>query len=1843
MKNHFIIYFTLILLFSCQKKAVHSLETNVGSFQNYISGIQAGHILQEEGVKIFFNQSPIPVEKIGEELNPDLISISPTIKGKWIWENAYTIGFKSDLTEMQNPQTVYKVKLKMNQLFTEIPDSLNTLEFDFSFLPVQSQVNWKFLKSDPTNPNFMYIEAFVKFSDFVDSTTRINYLQIDEPNKHQIKFEVEQNLDGYWKYKFYNIERTQIEQKLSFSWDIDFSDQQKMESHSIKIPSISDFVITGVETEEMDERLVQIYFSDPLDQLQDLKSFVKLKPAQALSEIRSDQDVLYLRISNAEEDAAISVTLLPGIKSSNGKISKSEFQYDVLGKKQKPKVRILSSGNILPFSDQLVLPFEAINLKKVDIEIFKIFSNNVLFNLHMDYGNDSYNMVKMGRIVHQQTIELDAKQSGDNKRVWRTYGLELSKMITPEPGALYDVRISFKPEYSDYDCAKALTNLKSSEYGDLSGNSKYTSFWNQWGYYEYGDEDGTPCFEAEDPCCPYYYSSRKFARRLIMASNIGLIVKKSPEFDAHYIFVRDLMTGKEISGAEIKLYDGQLQCVYTGKSDGTGKLIHRSLSEIGIVMAKYKEHYAYLKLDQGRNLPLSEFDVNGVSSQQGLKIFNYAERGIWRPGDTILFGTILYQADQKIPSQLPLQVLLKNPNGKTVFQEGIHQNHFGHYSIKIPTRPDFITGDYTIEVKSGTVVSTKILKIETVKPNRYKVEYNADLIWEPSDEWPVMIAKASFLHGAPASGKKITVDMIYNSEMPEFKDFKSFQFFDPEQGTQAGVEKVADLDLDEKGMANFKYSIDRTQFRNDLNVVLETKIIEEGEVSTDYFEHKVKMHKHYLGIKFVSAEFGNYFPVEKPVQMEAAFVDHNGKAMPNEKLNMEVFLVDGNWWYEVRNNHYFVSEDQKKKLLQSSQITTDSKGLAKMNFTPKEYERYYVRLSSTKTKHSAGLNFYSGWDYGDDDESRQSEYIQVLKLETEKEKYLPGENAKISLPGAQKGNYLINLIKDNKILKTETIPAQKSKTDFSFAITEGMEPNVYLDISLIQPIAGQNSDLPIRMFGVVPVKVENVNRRLEPIIQTADVYKPGQKVEIEVSEKMGKEMAYQLFLVEDGLLGLTRFKTPDPYAWFFQKESMNLYTWDNYSQVIGSANGIFQGVYSIGGDQGIDPTQLAKMKRFKALALTTNVVSLKSKSKNKHTFELPNYNGSVRVMLVANHATAFGSAEKTVPVKSELLSDILFPRVMAIHDEISVPVSITVTDEKIKEVKVTVNTPQILKLVGPTTQSIRFDKPGEKKVFFKLSSKGIIGPAELSINASSANFTANSKVEFFVDNPNPIAHQVKEFWIEPGQTQQEVIGSFGSQGTRQNSISVSVFPGRSVEDMRKELIHYPHGCAEQTSSIAFGQLYLDQIIELDAQSKSEISRNVTAAIQKLSGFQKTNGGFSYWQHESDPSDYVSSYIGHFLLEAKRLGYQVSMDLVNNWKAYQLRTSRNYEIKKSDYGVYLEYNQAYRLYTLALASAPDWTGMNQMLQLKDRGLSSQWLLAGAYALSGKKEIAEGLIKNLSDQIKPYHESYYHYGSDVRDEAVIAMVLNDLNKKSEAGRLINKVFKKLKSNYFMSTQEMAFVLLSCGKIYQRTKGSGNMIKFNYKWNDMDKTIQSEYSNYTSTLTDASKSNWFFSNQSQIPLSVQILQYGKSDDQKIVNESNVLQMTVNYLDEFGKSINLNQINQADKIIANIQISHNGSAGYLRNLALTAAFPSCFEINNQRIGNLNPVNPRVKNTDFRDDRVYYYFDLGIRESLNLKVPLIANSVGQFMAPDFFVEAMYEPSIYARVNKGRVGVIAGK
>ncbi len=1843
-KNLSILIVLFIVLPQCKNSKI-TVTKNVDHFERYINAYPTGLLKSKDLVKVHFSSKAIDSSKIGTIADPSIFQISPSLTGTAKWLNEYTLAFEPEKTSIDRTIS-YVASVNIKSIFRDAPDSLSYFTFQFAYVPIEIKADWDYVYSDEQYQGAMLLEGILKTTDEISIDKIEKSVFVKMENGTSLKPEITKldNADYQYRVRIHNIQRSDVDTKLIVEWLTDPERPQTKKESGFSIPSTDKFIVTGVKEDPNDPRCLMVYFSDPIDKKQDLRGLITVNKDSVKANIVVEEGAVHVSF-NTDEFRTGELIIHDKIKSKAGKNLYTKHIHEFDFEEEKPKVRILSAGSILPYADKVILPFEAINLNQIDVEIFKIFSNNVLYNMHLNDYDDEYSMTKLGRVIHQQTIDLKSMNSADNRTKWISYGLDLTKLIVAEPGAIYEARLVFRPQYSSFRCKTQKPIANPSESNSLSGTNKFHSYWNTYGYYDeegYSDEESsiegsnsTKCYESENPCCIAYYRSENFARRTFLASNIAMMVKSSNDNHETHVMVYDVISASPLSSVDVKLYDKQLQVVSNGKTDAKGIVKFRTDEMPRFVVSAHGKNYAYLKIAEEKSLTTSEFDISGTHSQEGIKSFVFMERGVWRPGDTIHFNVILNQESIDLPQIFPLQIEFRNPNNQLVFQQNVSHNVMGLYYLKIPTLPSAVTGNYMLKINYGSTNLFENVKIETVKPNRFKVDWKFD---DEDIENASGILTASFLHGAPGSNKKADVRVRIQEQSPVFKGLNKFLFSDPAHSSRDEEEPLVKSITKQDGSMEVKLeNIFSKDFNGRVNCTFITEIMDDGgDISTDYITKQFDPHEIYLGLQMPETSYSSYYSGDKLSGIKVICVDKLGKPLSNKKVLVELYIADRTWWYEVRNRSSYYSENETKVLRESKELTTDSRGIATLDLKIEKYNSYYVHVSSDETTHACGSLFYTGWRYY---EEEAKEFVQVLSLSTDKEKYGVGETCKIELPGASSGTFVIHVIRNNKIIKTDIVNPSLPKTQYQLAITQDMFPNAYIDVSMIQGI-GKKNDLPLRLYGIVPVLVESENLKLKPKIAMKDVVRPEEEFAIEISEERSADMVYQLMIVDDGLLSLTRFKTPDPYSNMFAKEALTLLSWDNYDQFIGNDVSNLAKIFSIGGDQKISEEDIAKMQRFKPVVLVTGPQKLKKGGKNIHKFTINNYIGSVRVMLVGNNYNAFGSAEKNVVVRDELATQITFPRVVSVSDKISVPVTVFKYEDKIAsaDVEIKVNGP--IQLVGKNTQSISFGSLKEKTVWFELKPTGSLGAAKVECNAVSGSFRSKCFIDFYVDNPNPITTQASSIMVDAGASKDLNIPEYGMNGTQNVVLEISRIPKLKTDKYLKDLVHYPYGCVEQTTSSVFPQLYIQDLVNLNSEDLQKRADFISAAIKKLSSYQISNGGMAYWPGYNNVDEYCSAYALHFLNEAKNKGFQMNTDCISRLMKYLANVSSSFSLVKfnSNSYYYNNYNQAYRLYVLANANEPEWGAMNRLRMHNDEFLMAKWLLAGAYAVTGKKDIAREMVKNIQQKIIPYSESGYSYGSEIRDEAIISMVLYDIDRKEEAVNLINSVVEKLNVDSYPTTQELNFTLLAISKIYAKSNISGDGLKVNYEWNGKRESLSTPFASLQNKLTSKPLNQLKIENTSAIPLTINLVQSGKVVSNQKVNKSNGLGLSIIYLREDNKSFDPSQLKQGDKIKARIKVN-NQSVKNLKNVALSAVFPSGFEIQNRRIGGLITRQEGVDYFDIRDDRILYYFSLDKNKLIEFNISLAASYAGEFVAPLLNCEAMYEPQINAQLCEGVIKI----
>jgi len=805
-----------------------------------------------------------------------------------------------------------------------------------------------------------------------------------------------------------------------------------------------------------------------------------------------------------------------------------------------------------------------------------------------------------------------------------------------------------------------------------------------------------------------------------------------------------------------------------------------------------------------------------------------------------------------------------------------------------------------------------------------------------------------------------------------------------------------------------------------------------------------------------------------------------------------------------------------------------------------------------------------------------------------------------------------------------------------------MAPNVYAYVTLIQPHEQTVNDMPVRLYGVTPVLVEDAGTRLNPQIALPDEVRSQETFEVNVSEGGKKAMTYTLAIVDEGLLDITGFRTPDPWNYFYAREALGVKTWDIYDYVLGALGGTLDKALAIGGDEALKDKSATKAKRFIPVVKFLGPFTLEAGKSNRHRITLPLYTGSVKVMVIAGNDKAYGTADKQVLVRDPLMILATAPRVLSPGEKVSLPVTLFVQKENIRSVTLTASGNELIKFTSNRTEAT-ITEQGEKDVDFEFVTSDKTGKAEINITASGGGEKASYRLEIEVRSPNPPETRSEMKILRPGETYQKTFLPFGMEGTGSATLEVSSLPSVNIRKHLDWLIDYPHGCSEQVTSAAFPQLWLKQLYSNNTDLYVKSSANITAAINILVTRQMNNGGIALWPGSYQPDNWVTSYAGHFILEAEKLGYSIPSGFRQKWLRYQKNTAQSWKFDPN-YS-YTANDQAYRLFTLALADQPDKGAMNRLRETKNLPQLSRWLLAATFASAGRPEAADQLIDVRSIVTEEEYYDYY-YGGYLRDKSVILYTLTMLKKYEEAMPLLKAVCDDLNKNTWYSTQTVAWGLFAYSKFAEMNPSDNsrvNKISVTFNGEKKETGITSKMTATESLNMKNGENSLRVENISDNPVYVTFIQKGIPLISDILREDKGLAMTVDYLNMEMQPINEKSVEQGTDFAMVVKIANN-TFRRVENIALTQMVPSGWEIQNTRLFEavVGIKESAYDYRDFRDDRVHTYFSLNRGETKTFLIILNAAYKGEYLQPAVWCEAMYRENCYSRIP-GKPVVVTGQ
>lgn len=1805
------------------------------AFGEHIASYTAGVISSTSTLRIIMTNDAVDSSMIGQESSVKLFSLSPAVSGKTVWLDRRTVEFKPE-KNLSSGQ-IYSVSFYLSKL-KEVSEELSTFEYTFQVIPQNFEVTVDNIKPYvKTELKRQKIEGTLFTADVAEAAAieqmikpeqegkSLNVTWIHNPDGKQHTFTVEE------------VSRKEQASKVMLRTEGKPLGLERNDEQEVEIPSLSDFKLMNSKVVQSPNQYVVLQFSDPLKDPQNLRGMITIAEVGDLEfDIQDNEIWVY---PPARQSGSKTIRIEAGIRNILDYKMKDVTTTEVVFEQVAPSVRFTGKGNILPSTDGMVLPFEAVNLNAVDVSITQIFENNILQFLQVNNFDGSQELHRVGKNVMKKTIQL-ANTGVTDFGKWNRYTLDLSTLFNTEPGAIYQVKISFKKAYSTYNCdGEETTEEPESQF---ESDYEYEGYDDEYEYYYYDDYDWE---QRDNPCHSSYYTTNKTTiRKNILASDLGLTAKRGDDGNSH-IFVTDLKTTQPIASVQVELFDYQQQSMGTGTTGADGKVIINTKEIPFVVVAKNGTQRGYLKMNYGESLSVSSFDVSGEVIQRGIKGFLYGDRGVWRPGDSLFLTFILEDKNKLLPAAHPVVFELQNPQGQIVNRLVKSTSENGFYNFATATSADAPTGNWTGRIKVGGTEFSQTLKIETVKPNRLKInlDFGVDKFTSSSVSGTLDV---KWLHGAPGRNLKAEFDMLLVRVPTTFKKYEAYNFEDPAREFYSEATPVFEGLTDAEGKAKVNVNLESNYAAPGfLSAVFRGKVFEEsGNFSIDRFSIPYSPYESYIGIKTPEGEkYSGILYFDKQHQIDLVTLDQNGAGVSREGIEISMYKLGWRWWWDNSDEsiaNYI--EGSYSKLVKSGKVkTVNGKGAwtFEMKQAEHEYGRYFIRACDPVSGHCTGQIVYidePGWysrARGDDEKGGAT----ILSFSTDKPNYNIGEKATLTIPGSANGRALVSIESGSKVLQTYWVETQAGETKFSFDVTPEMTPNVYVHVALLQPHAQTTNDLPIRLYGVTNIRVEDPNTHLEPIITMNDVLEPGEEVSIKISEKNKRKMTYTIAVVDEGLLDITRYKTPDPWNRFYAREALGVRTWDIFDNVMGAFGAHLERLISIGGDAEMagkedDP----RANRFKPVVKFFGPFTLDGSSAT-HKFIMPQYIGSVKTMVVAGYEGAYGKAEKATPVRKPLMVLATLPRVLGPEETLKLPVTLFTQEKSIRNAKVEV------KVSGPLTvnggsQSVSIPASGDLTIDFDLAVKAATGIAKVEVIATSGSYKATDVIEIDVRNPNTPVTRVTESLLDAGKSWTVDAVPFGISGTNTAVLEISSMPPVNLGSRLRYLIQYPHGCIEQTTSSVFPQLYLSQIKVLTEIEQKNIQRNVTSGIERLKSFIQRDGGFGYWPGTAENSDpWGTTYAGHFMVEAQANGYYVPDDMLKRWKKYQ--KNKALEWRRNDQYYSSDLMQAYRLYTLALAGAPEIGAMNRLREQGNLSTTAAWMLASSYVKAGQPEAAKKLIEKLSTTVKPYRELGYSYGSDFRDKALIMETLVLLNDKTKAFALLKEVSKALSDNgYWMSTQETAFCLKAVASFASLEKKGELKYAYTLNGKKVNASTQLPIAQIQIPITGVKKESIQLTNESSGMLFTRLIMEGTPARGQEEDENSNLAINIRYTDADGKSIDITNLEQGTEFVAEVSVTHSGTRASYENLALSQVFPSGWEINNLR---LTGDDEFMKSSyfayqDIRDDRVYTYFNLYGNETKTFRLMLTASYAGTYYLPAVSCEAMYDRSIYAR-KKGQV------
>ncbi|MEN7550911.1 MG2 domain-containing protein [Rapidithrix thailandica] len=1342
------------------------------------------------------------------------------------------------------------------------------------------------------------------------------------------------------------------------------------------------------------------------------------------------------------------------------------------------------------------------------------------------------------------------------------------------------------------------------------------------------------------------------ATKVIAVSDIGLIAKASD--NEVLVFANSLKTGEPLNGVAVSLISTNNQEIYTVNTDHRGIAVFPDVKKkapgfnVNMVTAQLGDDFNYMHFRQ-THVETSRYEVGGMrNNETGLQAFIYGDRNLYRPGETIHLKTIIRKNNWEAVKKIPIKVKLLMPNGKEFFSQQVDLNEQGTYETSIKLPDNSVTGTYQLEVLTANdvMLSTRAISVEEFMPDRIKVNVNTNGEDFEMGEIIKLDAQALNLFGPPAQNRNYEVEMLLSRKYFSPKGLKDYDFSIEGLKNNYFDDELRDGNTDEEGKFSESFEI-ADDYKN--HGLLEGKIYttvfdETGRPVHRLSKVTVATQKTFYGIKY----FDSYVKANQTIHIPLVAVNKEGKVYQTAKAHVQI--IKNEWQSVLEKDSYgryrYVSQ-KRENLLEDQVITLNGKN-TNFPFVPSQSGSYEVRVRAQGSDSYVSQHFYAySWGSTTHSSFEVDKEGQIL-IEFDKEQYEVGETANILFKAPFSGKMLVTVEKD-KVFDYFFVEADKKSASYTLPIRKEYLPNVYVTATLIKPVTDNAIPLTVA-HGVAPFKVNDPETKINLEIQAPEKSRSKRKQEIVIKSDLEQsDIEVTVAVVDEGILQIKNYSSPDPHKYFFQKRALQVESYDLYPKLFPelapSPNSFGAGGYDMG--KRVNPLT---NKRVKLVSFWSGTLKTDSDGEVKYTVDIPQFSGDLRVMAVAVKDGAFGSADAHIKVADPVVISSALPRFMSPTDKVIMPVTLSNTTDKSISAGVNLNTEGEVNIAGNNNQNVSIPANSEKTVVFNLEAKQAIGQAKVSVQVKALNETFSEEVEMTVRPSTSVLKTSGSGMVKAGQSAKLDFKKDFLSSSIDAKLYVSKLPLVQFADNMNYLVRYPYGCAEQTISTAFPQIYFADLSKaLGNLSGATLNpnQNVVEAIRKLYTMQLYNGGLAYWQGGYKDSWWATVYAAHFLMEAQKAGFDVDQQFLDRLYSYLKKKVKQ---KNQIEYVYWDANQQlrtkkiapkeifYSLYVLGMAGQKDVSTMNYYKKRpEDLSLDSKYMLACTYLVAGDHGNFRKLLppQFAGEKSKPAFGGSFH--SYIRDRALVLNVLLENDpKNAQIGTLTKTLTEQMKQSRYLSTQEQAFAMLALGKLAKQKAGSKATAKLIANGSQLasfdgkDVILKDKIAGKSVQLQASGGEVYYFWEME-----------GLNESGEYVEEDNHLKVRREYFDREGNRLSGNVFEQNDLVI--VRLSLTADVPNVENVVITDMLPAGFEVENPRIGSISGAQwakdaSSAEHFDFRDDRVHV-FTSASTTAKHFYYSVRAVSKGEFVVGPVSADAMYNGEYHSYHGAGKIRV----